>query len=188
MNGFELTLIALALSLDVFAAAVCKGTKMRRLDLRYVGIFLLATVPIQIMMAVLGNLFGAKIAPHLTSFEHWILLLLFAVIGTNMIGEGRKDPAKSVLRYGEDSVLENLLASVVFGVNVFAAGISFPLLSVDISPALILVAVTTVVMSVLGFAAGHLFGAEKSGGAVITGGTLLVIVGVEIALRQMIFS
>ncbi|MBQ2829736.1 MAG: manganese efflux pump [Oscillospiraceae bacterium] len=188
MSGFELTLIVLAFSMDIFAVAVCKGVGMRRLDLRYVGIFLLTFLPVQIFLLFLGVLLGGKIAPGIAAFDSWVVLLIFAVIGANMVNEGRKDFRAGVLRYGEDSAAETVVLSAASGVNVFAVGVSLALLSADIASAIVLVGVTTLVMSVLGFAAGHLFGSESSGAIVISGGIVIFVIGAEIALRRLIFA
>ncbi len=188
MSGFEITLIVLALSMDVFAGAICKGVGMQRLDLRYVGVFLLSFVPVQLLMLPLGGLIGRKIAPHVAAFDGWVVLLIFALIGAGMINEGRKDLSANVLRYGEDSALEMVVLAAASGVNALAVGTAGALLSVEITSMVILTGVTSVVISVLGFAAGHLFGSEKSGVPVIAGGVLIAVIGVEIVLRQMLFT
>ena len=188
MNGFELTLIILALSMDVFAVAICKGVGMRRLDVRYIGVFLLMFVPVQLLMLPLGGVIGRKMVPYVAAFDSWVVLLIFAVLGANMINEGRKAFPAGVLRYGEDNVAEMLVLSAASGVNAFAAGVCAAILSVNVPSALVLVGVTVAVLSVLGFAAGHLFGSERSGGSVIAGGSVMAVIGLEIALRQMLFA
>lgn len=188
MNGFGLTLLALALSLEIFAIAVCKGVSMRRLDLRHTSFFLLSFVPVQVLMMALGCFAGTKAALRVAPFAGWVTLLIFAVVGANMINEGRKDFSRGVLPYGKDNVVEMLILSMASGVNAFAVGAAVSILSAGMAVALILVALTTLVMSVLGIAAGHLFGSQYSGGVVITGGGITIAAGVFLSLYRILFA
>ena len=71
MSLFENFLIAVGLSMDAFAVAVCKGLSMRKITLQkalivglYFGIF-------QSVMPLIGYFLGRQFADLITAYDHW---------------------------------------------------------------------------------------------------------------------
>ena len=54
MSFYEVFLIAVGLAMDAFAVSVCKGLKMRRVDIKYTLIIALFFGFFQAMMPVIG--------------------------------------------------------------------------------------------------------------------------------------
>ena len=87
MNIVELLLIAVGLSMDAFAVAVCKGLSMKKCTVKkamlvgaWFGIF-------QGGMPLIGYFLGVQFKEIITSIDHWIAFILLGMIGGNMIRE-----------------------------------------------------------------------------------------------------
>lgn len=87
MHFFELFLIAVGLSMDAGAAAICKGLSIPDIRLRhaitigaYFGIF-------QALMPLIGYILGIHFLDVIGQFDHWIAFLLLTLIGGMMIHE-----------------------------------------------------------------------------------------------------
>ena len=84
MKFYELFILAVGLSMDAFAVAVCKGLAMRRVSLRQAAWVGLWFGGFQFLMPLLGFLLANSFAQAIASFDHWIAFLLLAVIGGNV--------------------------------------------------------------------------------------------------------
>ena len=81
MTLLELFIIAVGLSMDAFAVAVCKGLNMWRVTFKnaliiglYFGIF-------QALMPLAGYFLGGTFSKYIERYDHWIAFVLLAVIG-----------------------------------------------------------------------------------------------------------
>ena len=90
MGFSELLLIAVGLSMDAFAVAVCKGLKMRRLDIGKTAVIALFFGGFQALMPLLGWALGKQFERYITSIDHWIAFFLLLFIGGKMIIESFK--------------------------------------------------------------------------------------------------
>ena len=92
----ELFLIGVALSMDAFAVAICKGLGMRRINYRHTFIIALFFGGFQALMPFLGWLLGSRFAQYITRYDHWIAFVLLGLIGANMVRESREHDDESV--------------------------------------------------------------------------------------------
>ena len=90
MSFAELLLVAIGLSMDAFAVAVCRGLEMRRIDYRQALLIAVFFGGFQALMPVAGYLLGAGFEHYISSFDHWIAFLLLAFIGGKMIWEAAR--------------------------------------------------------------------------------------------------
>ena len=179
----ELFFIAVGLSMDAFAVAICKGLSIRRLRLRHAVIVGLYFGVFQALMPTLGYFLGSAFAGAVTQIDHWIAFLLLAAIGGNMIREslGKDDePCDPSLGFRE--MLGLALAT---SIDALAVGISFAFLRVDIAPAVTLIGIVTFLLSLGGVWLGHLFGARFKSRAEFLGGLVLVLLGLKILLEHL---
>jgi putative Mn2+ efflux pump MntP len=82
---FELFMIAVGLSMDAFAVAVCKGLGMRRLSFSRAAIIAAFFGFFQAFMPVVGWALGSQFAQLVEPIDHWIAFGLLAFIGGKMI-------------------------------------------------------------------------------------------------------
>ena len=87
MSEIELLITAIALSMDAFAVAVCKGLATGDVKFKHMIITGAWFGGFQALMPLLGYLLGSLFAEYITAFDHWIAFVLLALIGVNMIKE-----------------------------------------------------------------------------------------------------
>ena len=128
MSLTELFIIAVGLSMDAFAVAVCKGLAMPEMSWKNAGIVGLYFGGFQGLMPFLGYLLGSKFSGTIESYDHWIAFVLLALIGGNMI--------KEAFENGEEATDPSLdiktmtLMAVATSIDALAVGVTFAFLQV----------------------------------------------------------
>ena len=87
MNTWTLFTLAVGLSMDAFAVAVCKGLAMGKITLKNSVIIGLWFGGFQALMPTLGFFLGIQFNQYIVSIDHWIAWILLGLIGGNMIKE-----------------------------------------------------------------------------------------------------
>lgn len=187
MTLLEIFLVAIGLSMDAFAVAICKGLAMPTVNKKqtlligaYFGVF-------QALMPLTGWLLGSQFARHVTKMAPWIAFVLLAWIGGNMIRESLSkneedgEPEPVELRHRELFML-----AIATSIDALAVGVSFSMveLAIPIGAAAALIGCTTFAISVGGVFVGHIFGARYKNRAEFVGGAILLLIGVKILLEH----
>ena len=95
MGLWELFILAVGLSMDAFAVAICKGLSVQRLQPKHMLATALYFGGFQALMPLLGFFLGRQFQTLITSIDHWIAFALLFLIGLNMLLESRKDAGQS---------------------------------------------------------------------------------------------
>ena len=187
MTFLEIFLVAIGLSMDAFAVAICKGLAMPQINKKqtlligaYFGVF-------QALMPLAGWLLGSQFAGYVTQLAPWIAFVLLAWIGGSMIRESlSKNEEDGKPEPGELRHRELLMLAVATSIDALAVGVSFSMveLFVSIGTAAALVGCTTFAISVGGVFVGHIFGAKYKSRAEFVGGAILVLIGLKILLEH----
>lgn len=186
MGLIELFLIAVGLSMDAFAVAVCKGLAMKKCTWAKAGIVGLYFGVFQGLMPAVGYLLGVQFKDVITSIDHWIAFLLLGIIGISMLKEAfDKDECEECSEDESLDVRTMLGLAVATSIDALAVGVTFAFLQVEIVPAVLFIGCTTFVISVAGVKIGNLFGARYQKGAQITGGVILILLGVKILIEHL---
>ena len=182
MTLLEIFLVAIGLSMDAFAVAICKGLAMPQINKKqtlligaYFGVF-------QALMPLAGWLLGSQFAGYVTKLAPWIAFVLLAWIGGSMIREslsqgeedGKPEPAE--LRHRE-------LLMLAVATSIDALSVGFTISEYGWMMALtaaIIIAVVTFFLCMAGLCIGKKFGTQLSGKANILGGVILIGIGLEI--------
>lgn len=183
MGIIETSLIAIGLAMDAFSVAICKGLSMKKLELKkaiivglYFGIF-------QGVMPIIGFLLGNTFAETIEKFDHWIAFVLLGIIGINMIREAfDKDDCDANDKVDFRSMIWLAIAT---SIDALTVGITFSFLKVNIWFAALLIGIITYVLSVVGVMIGNKFGAKYKGKAEVTGGIILVLMGIKILVEHL---
>ena len=72
MGFIELLLIAVGLSMDAFAVAVCKGLSAGKLGWRHILAVVLWFGGFQALMPLIGFFLGTLFAQAIEAFDHWV--------------------------------------------------------------------------------------------------------------------
>lgn len=186
MNISEIFLIGVGLSMDAFAAAVCKGLNQKKFNIKNGFIIALFFGGFQALMPFLGWALGKQFEKYITSIDHWIAFVLLGFIGGKMIYEAlteKEETQESAVREILD-LKEILVLSVATSIDALAVGITFAFLTVNIVSSVTLIGLTTFVISFAGFVIGNKFGAKYQNKAELLGGIILVLIGFKILLEH----
>lgn len=183
MSLAELFIIAVGLSMDAFAVAICKGLAMKRSDIRSMAVVGLWFGGFQALMPVIGYLVGAQFREAITAVDHWIAFGLLAVIGGNMIREalsgGEEDEDASL------SPKAMVLLALATSIDALAVGVGFAFLDVNITAAAGFIGAVTFTLSAAGVKVGSVFGAKYKSRAEMAGGVILILMGTKILLEHL---
>ncbi len=184
MGIIELIILSVALAMDAFAVAVCKGLSMKKMNWKkgiiiglYFGIF-------QALMPLIGYLLGVSFQKKIQSIDHWIAFILLGIIGINMIKEAlskEKETSNDSIKFKDMVIL-----AVATSIDALAVGVTFAFLKVNIILAISLIGIITFIISTLGVKIGNIFGDKYEKKAEFAGGLILILLGVKILLEHLI--
>jgi putative Mn2+ efflux pump MntP len=186
MNFASTLLLAFAMSTDAFAAAVGKGTALRRPTwaeaLRTGSIF----GAIEAITPLLGWLLGYAAAEHVKDWDHWIAVTLLSILGLKMIHSAFRAPedngAEKPVRHGFW-----LLAVTGFATSIdaMAVGAGLAFIDVKILPIALSIGIATFVMVTCGVMVGKVLGKVAGRWAEGVGGLLLIGIGCAILYEHL---
>lgn len=190
MGFVELFLIGVGLSMDAFAVSICKGLGMKRLNMKQALVIGLFFGGFQALMPLIGWALGTQLADFITPIDHWIAFILLVLIGGKMLFDAFREGDEEDADEPKDTRLdfkELLMLAIATSIDALAVGVTFAFLGVNIVVAIAVIGVTTFVLSVVGVAVGHAFGARYEKGATIAGGIVLILIGCKILLEHLGF-
>ena len=184
---FELFLIGVGLSMDAFAVSICKGLGMSRLNMRQAVVISLFFGGFQALMPLIGWALGSQLADLITPIDHWIAFALLAFVGGKMLWDAfREDDGEDgEAKDAKLDLKELLMLAIATSIDALAVGITFAFLQAAIVPSVTIIGVTTFVLSFVGVAVGHFFGARFEKPATIAGGVMLILIGAKILLEHL---
>ncbi len=185
MSLLELFIIAVGLSMDAFAVAVCKGLSLPKMEPKHAVLAGVYFGAFQGLMPLIGYMLGVRFQNAITSIDHWVAFILLGLIGINMIKESRSQEEECDPSFDVRSML---ILAVATSIDALAVGVTFAFLQVQIIPAVLFIGVTTCVLSMAGVRIGHVFGCRYKSRAELFGGLILVIMGTKILLEHTILG
>lgn len=178
MGIFETAAIGAGLAMDAVAVSMSNGMAFRGLTRKdyiampfFFGIF-------QGLMPLAGFYAGSLLAGVITRYSGIVICLILSLIGGNMIREGlRAETADTEQKRLTPGVL--LLQAVATSIDAFAVGVGFCAMGVEILPAVSLITVITGILVAFALLIGRRFGDALGSKAELTGGLVLVIIGLK---------
>ena len=85
MTLIELFILAVGLSMDAMAVAICKGLSVQKLKLRHAVTVGLYFGGFQAGMPLIGYFLGRSFQSYIEGIDHWIAFVLLGLIGANMM-------------------------------------------------------------------------------------------------------
>ena len=184
MSLLELFILAVGLSMDAFAVAVCKGLSMREVSINKAGIVGLYFGGFQAGMPLIGYFLGLQFKDYIMSVDHWIAFILLAIIGINMVKESLSKDDEEEIEESDLSFKSMLILSIATSIDALAVGITFAFLKVNIIPAVIFIGIITLIISMCGVKIGNIFGDKFKSKAELLGGIILICIGLKILLEH----
>lgn len=184
MSVLEILILAVGLSMDAFAVSICKGLAVKRIDMGKAGIVGLWFGGFQALMPMIGYFLGSCFSNAIQSVDHWVAFILLSLIGANMIREALSRDEDAGRDSGSLSFKTMLMLAVATSIDALAAGITFAFFDVDIALAAGIIGCTTCIISMAGVKAGSVFGTKYKSKAEMTGGVMLILLGLKILLEH----
>ena len=185
MTLLEIFLVAIGLSMDAFAVAICKGLAMPQINKKqtlligaYFGVF-------QALMPLIGYFLGVQFREYITSVDHWIAFVLLALIGAKMLHEALSGGEEAGSNDASLSFRAMLPLAVATSIDALAVGVTFAFLRVQIVPAVASIGAITFALSFAGVKIGNVFGDRFEKKAEICGGVILILIGAKILLEHL---
>lgn len=193
MFFFNSALLGVGLAMDAFSVSLANGlndTKMKTNKMIVIaGVFAF----FQALMPMIGWICVHTVMQCFTSFEKlipWIALILLGFIGGKMIFEGVKckdceDDCECV-KLGFGTLIVQGIAT-----SIDALSVGFTIAEYNLVMAVlcaVIIAAVTFVICMAGLAIGRKFGTKLAGKAGIFGGTILVLIGIEIFVSNVFFK
>ena len=183
MGIVELFILAIGLSMDAFAVAICKGLSVQKLEIKHMLIVGAYFGGFQALMPAIGYLLGSQFEHLIVSVDHWIAFFLLLFIGGNMIKESRETDVEDL---DDDFGFKTmLLLAIATSIDALAVGVTFAFLRVDIVAAVLFIGCITFICSAIGVKLGNVFGAKYKSKAELAGGVILILIGTKILLEHL---
>jgi putative Mn2+ efflux pump MntP len=181
MNTFEILFVAVGLSMDAFAIAVCIGLTSKGRSFKEALVAGAYFGGSQAVMPLLGYAAGSNWADDIAAYDHWVAFAVLLIIGAKMIKSSFDKTCVTApsLKFGSMMPL-----AVATSVDALAVGVSLSFLNVRIVPAALLIGAVTFSLSVSGVKAGNIFGLRYKSKAELAGGVILALMGLKIVLEH----
>lgn len=184
MTLIQVLMIAVSLSMDAFAVAVCKGACMKKVNIRQCLLIALFFGVFQALMPAIGWFIGSRFQVYIERFDHWIAFALLALIGGGMLREGfqREEEEEACTLF---SLKELTVLAVATSIDALAVGIVFAIERVSIAAPVLLIGLTTFAISLAGSLIGSRVGEQFKNKAQLAGGAVLILIGAKILLEHL---
>ncbi len=191
MSILELFILAVGLSMDAFAVAICKGLATQKLKPRHMLTVGAWFGGFQAVMPLIGYFVGTAFAKYVTAIDHWIALVLLCGIGANMIKEAFEKEEENECECGRDGYAFKTMfvMAIATSIDALAAGIS---LAMDLNGnntyafiAVAFIGIITFTLSAVGVKIGNIYGAKFKSKAEFAGGAILILLGIKILLEHL---
>ena len=186
MDIISIILIAIGLSMDSLAVSITNGLTIKDLKLSKSLLIAFSLAFFQAIMPLIGWVAGNGIEDYIQEIDHWVAFVLLAFIGSKMLYEGFQRNKEVV--DNQLSILTLLGQSIATSIDAFAVGISFAVLDYSIVLPVIIIGLVTFVFSMLGLHLGKLLGDKLGKYVEITGGIVLIGIGIKILIEHLYFT
>ena len=189
MSYLDLFITAVALSMDAFAVAICKGLATGSVKGKHMAITGAWFGGFQALMPLIGFFVGSLFATYVKAFDHWIAFGLLALIGANMIKESfDKDDCECDNSCKSPFAIGTMFTmAIATSIDALAVGVNYAFLleGFEIIFAVSSIGVITFILSAIGVKLGAVFGAKYKSWAELAGGIILVLMGAKILIEHL---
>jgi len=186
MRIIGLFLIAVALAMDAFAVSVCKGFSIRKITISKIIIVGVYFSVFQALMPLIGYYLANLFSNQILEYSHWIAFVLLSVLGVKMLIESlKKGQTCPIESSGSIRFFVMLPLAIATSLDAMTAGVSFSFLNVNMLYAISIIGIVTFIICIIGVKIGSIFGIKYQRKAEVTGGLILIFIGVRILLEHL---
>lgn len=174
-------LLSASLCADCFAVALCASVSMRGVKLHEVLKIALIFAIIQTSFLFVGWAFGDFIAKYIIKIVSYVGMVLLMYVGGSMIKEAfSEDEPRKI-----EGLRNIVIAGVADSIDALAVGISMSMAGRNMAGMwipIVAVFVITALSVIIGIRGGSFIGSKAGRPAAITGGIVLICLGINIPL------
>ena len=198
MGLLEIIAIGIGLSMDAFAASVCEGLSMKKINFKRALLIAFFFGLFQCLMPIIGYFFCVQFESYIESFDHWLAFLFLTFIGEKLIFDAIKDKknGKTILIASDDKIATKddnknfgikriLILSLATSIDALAVGISFAFFEINIFSSCAIIGIITFLLSIAGVVIGNYFGEKYKMPAQMLGGVILILIGTKILFEHL---
>jgi len=176
--------LAIGLSFDSFAVSVCSGLQLPNIRFYQAAKIAIFLALFQAFMPVIGWLIGNSMKSFIEPIDHWLAFGLLTIIGGKMIIESFISTEEREIK-NPLLIRVILMLSIATSIDALAVGFSFATFLHKILFAAFIIGLVTFVASMLGILLGKKTGPRCNRYAEITGGSILILIGLKILIEHM---
>lgn len=186
MNLYATLILAFAMSMDAFAAAVGKGAALHRPTLKEAIRTGLIFGTIEALTPLIGWAIGLAASQFIMSWDHWVAFTLLFVLGARMIVEGlRRAPEEEHQQPQRHGFLLLATTAVATSLDAMAVGVGLAFLQVNIVLTALTIGAATTIMAASGILLGRFIGPVMGKWAEVVGGVVLIGIGGSILVGHL---
>ena len=181
MNLSEIIFLAIALSIDAGAVSFSQGLIICKNKSKNAFLLAIFTGFFQFLMPILGFIFASLIYAYVENFCSIIAFAIFFVMGVKFIYDAlKKDLNNDTPEICCLSLKCLLMFALATSIDALAAGVNFRFLDTPLFFASLIIGITTFLISLFCFWAGHLFKKFPSKYLEILSGLILIALAIKI--------
>lgn len=191
MGLVELLLLAIGMSMDVFAVSICKGIETKKATFKQVMICGVWFGLFHFLMPMTGYFLSSYFSFFIDKVAPWVAFALLAFLGVNMIREAfGPEEEETKPGFGFKTMLPLAVAT---SIDALAVGVTLVAVPVEVWDtneivntilACIVIACITFLFACAGVHIGNAFGTRYQSGAEAAGGFILLFIGTKVLLES----
>lgn len=184
--------LGVGLAMDAFAVSMSNGLNDRKMKVNKMILIAGMFALFQGIMPLIGYFVGHAFIQFIDKFIPWIALILLTVLGGKMIYDGikcRKEKKEECCCQENNKLTIKLLIlqAIATSIDALSTGITFSDFNVTYAVICVsIIAVITFIICYFGIIIGKKFGNKLSNYSDFIGGSILIIIGLEIFIKGMI--
>ena len=186
MDGLELMVTALAVSLDALAAAAATGAMLSRPSLASALKVGLCFGVFQAVMPAIGLYAGLNLRSCLLALDHWAAFGLLFITGFRMIWEELKKCPEDTCPSDPMQFGRLLILGAATSMDALAVGVSLAVSGEYMAHHALVIGLTTFAICTAGFLAGAKMKEILHRRAGIVGGAMLLLIGCKILIEHLL--
>lgn len=179
-------LLGVGLAMDAFAVSVCKGLAAGKVRFSHMAKAGAWFGGFQAIMPLIGYFLGSSFHSYIEKADHWVAFILLVFIGINMLREAFSKEAAEHNSNSSFGFKTMFIMAIATSIDALAVGIALAMeKDTNIWLSVTCIGLITFILSAAGVKIGSLFGSKYKRKAEITGGVILILLGIKILLDHL---
>ena len=178
--------LGIGLAMDACAVSMANGLKEPNMKINKTVFIALMFGLFQGLMPLIGYFVGAQVLTKIEWIIPWVALIILGFLGSKMIHDGIKGEDEEV---NKDLTIKLILVQAL-ATSIDALSVGFTISDYKVVEAIISTGIVALITFFICFCAvfiGKKFGTKLGNKAVIFGGVILILIGIEIFISGMFF-